>query len=39
MGESKDSYKVNSIAFSGGSIIIGGFQKDGKGVVEVWSAC
>lgn len=39
IGESKDSYKVNSIAFSGGSIIIGGFQKDGTGVIEVWSTC
>ncbi|KAF8136412.1 WD40-repeat-containing domain protein [Boletus edulis] len=39
IGESKNAYKVNSIAFSGGSIVIGGFQEDGKGVIEVWSAC
>lgn len=39
IGESKDSHKVNSIAFSGGSIIIGGFQRDGAGVIEVWSTC
>jgi hypothetical protein len=39
IGESKDNYKVNSIAFSGGSIIIGGFQKNGTGVIEVWSTC
>ncbi|KAH0830620.1 WD40-repeat-containing domain protein [Lanmaoa asiatica] len=37
--ESKDSYKVNAIACSGGSTIIGGFQKDGTGVIEVWSTC
>lgn len=39
IGESKDNHKVNSIAFSGGTIIIGGFQKDGTGVIEVWSTC
>jgi len=37
--QSKNAYKVNSIAFSGGSIVIGGFQEDGKGVIELWSAC
>ena len=35
---SRDCYKVNSIAFSGEFIIIGGFQKDGIGVIEVWSS-
>lgn len=39
IGESKDSHKVNSIAFSTGSIIIGGFREDGTGVIEVWSTC
>ena len=35
-GESKNSYKINSIAFSGESITVGGFQKDGTGVIDVW---
>ncbi|KAF8559633.1 WD40 repeat-like protein [Imleria badia] len=37
--ESKNSYKINSIAFSGESIIVGGFQKDGTGVIDIWSTC
>ncbi|KAG9318540.1 hypothetical protein JVU11DRAFT_631 [Chiua virens] len=36
-GESKDNYKVNSVACSGKSFVIGGFQNDGKGIIEVWS--
>lgn len=39
IGESKDNHKVNSIAFSGGSVVIGGFRKDGTGVIEIWSTC
>jgi len=39
IGESKDNYKVNSIAFSGGYLVIGGFQRDGTGVIEIWSTC
>ncbi|KIK90563.1 hypothetical protein PAXRUDRAFT_831601 [Paxillus rubicundulus Ve08.2h10] len=33
----RDISKVNSITTSGDSIIIGGFQKDGRGVIEIWT--
>ncbi|KAF9246467.1 WD40-repeat-containing domain protein [Melanogaster broomeanus] len=35
--QSSDILKVNSITTSEGSIIIGGFQRDGRGVIEIWS--
>ncbi|KAH7889639.1 WD40-repeat-containing domain protein [Phlebopus sp. FC_14] len=35
--ETKDSFKVNAMAASVNSIIIGGFQKEGRGVIEIWT--
>ncbi|KAF8844904.1 WD40 repeat-like protein [Paxillus ammoniavirescens] len=35
--QSRDIAKVNSIITSGDSIIIGGFQKDARGVIEIWT--
>ncbi|KIJ69334.1 hypothetical protein HYDPIDRAFT_80305 [Hydnomerulius pinastri MD-312] len=35
--ETKDIFKVNAMAVSGDSIIIGGFKKDGRGVIEIWT--
>ncbi|KAF9227856.1 WD40 repeat-like protein [Gyrodon lividus] len=33
----RDILKVNSIAISRDSIVIGGFQRDGRGVIETWT--